>query len=157
MIKRIIPILFILILSYLFSDSLGQIYRGQRSNIVKVDLLGAIAFQRYGMAYERVINKNMSAQLGFQVREDGYTVSPELRYYLIRNSSPEGLFVSPFGRIINSNIGGGLGIGFGGLIGYQALFATRLSTDLFIGPGYQYLAEKSEWDIWAGITVGLAF
>ncbi len=157
MLKRLVPVLFILILSFLFSDNLAQIHRGQRSNVAKVDMLGAIAFKRFGLAYERVINNKISAQLDFQVISDGYTISPELRYYLLRDYAPEGLFVSPFGRILCSNIGGGLGYGFGGLVGYQTLFASRLSADVFIGPGFNYLAKETEWDIWAGITLGLAF
>ena len=157
MMNRIAPLLFILILSSLFSDSFAQIYRGKRSNIVKIDLLGAMVFERYGMAFERVIDGNKSAQVGFQVRKDGYTVSPEFRFYILRSSAPEGLFVSPYGRILNSNIGGGLGFGFGGLVGYQSLFGARVSADVFIGPGFSYLAREYNWDLWAGIAIGLAF
>jgi len=154
---RLLHILFLFLFFIPSNNAPAQIRRVERSNIVKVDFLSAVAFRRFGIAYERVITSNFSGQLGFQVTADGYTVSPEFRYYMLRQIAPEGFFVSPFGRIIGSNAGGGLGYGFGGLVGYQVLITSRISADAFIGPAYKYLAKESDWELWAGITIGFAF
>ena len=155
MIRRIVPILFIFVILSHYNITTAQISKLRGVNILKIDVLSPIAFQELGFAYERVFTGDLSMQIGFQIIDEGFSVNPELKYYPFRRPAPEGIFLSPFGRIMRASIGTNIGFGFGGLMGYQALIHKRVTVSGFIGPTYNGLAAYESWEIWCGINVGL--
>jgi hypothetical protein len=89
-------------------------------NIIKVNFLSPFAATG-SFFYERVINEQMSLQLGLsytsistgriipalfgdtRVRLKGYAITPEFRYYLSSTEAPRGFFVAPFIRYRHSD------------------------------------------------------
>ncbi len=136
----------------------GVIQAQEKQNLLKTSLT-SVFFKTYVLAYERVLNQDMSVQLGGfymgwsvgDAKLDGFAITPEYRYYLSESkNAPSGGFIAPFIRYQNysfksqdleptdpsygegslSAIGGGL------LIGYQRLFKETISLSAFIGPSY---------------------
>jgi hypothetical protein len=128
-----------------------------KSNVVKTSLTAPL-IKTYVFAYERVLNEDMSLQLGFNYfagwkigdsRLNGFSVTPEFRYYLSESKmAPSGAFIAPFVRYGSTGIKSGeVGdvdfseasislIGGGLLIGTQRLFKDVISLEAFIGPAY---------------------
>ena len=128
-----------------------------KMNLLKTSL-SAPLIRTYTLAFERVLNQDMSLQLGANYfagwkfgdnRLNGYAVIPEFRYYLSESKeTPNGGFIAPFARYGVTDIkmgepgdedygkanikmfGGGL------LIGTQRIFKEVISLEAFIGPAY---------------------
>ena len=152
-----VPFLFIFFLSILILTAEAQLSHVRRHNVFKIDIAGPLFLHEYGFAFEHVLNVNISGQLGIQIFEEGYSVIPALKYYPLKTAAPEGLFAAPYGKVVISNMGGKPGYGFGMLVGYQFLLAERVTTELFAGPDYTHYSEDIGWDIWGGLTFGIAF
>jgi hypothetical protein len=123
-----------------------------RQNIFKVNLISPLV-RTGSFFYERVLNEDMSVQLGvfytgasIDVTEfRGLGITPEFRYYLSESKpAPSGVFIAPYLRYQNFNlseensIGKATysGIGGGLLVGTQRLLKNTISLEGFIGPSY---------------------
>ncbi len=150
------------------SESVG------RNNLIKINPLSLVA-STGSFAYERVINEQMSGQLGFQFTRysgrvtggrtlSGFAVTPEFRYYLT-GAAPQGFFVAPFLRYRRTSLVGDVTVqgrtfegtlqidNFGGgvLVGGQFVLGERISIEGFIGPtvtgrSYNFSEETTERD-----------
>jgi len=174
----------VLILFTLFMFS--AVVNAQKSNLIKTSLTSPF-LKTYVIAYERVVNENVGAQLGFyytgastlDVQFSGFAITPEFRYYLSEEkAAPNGAFIAPFFRyqsftledqenIASANF---TGIGGGLLIGIQRVFKETISLSAFIGPSYispsvEYndpgneFFDKGSGGFWAraGVNIGIAF
>jgi hypothetical protein len=126
-------------------------------NVIKLNIL-SLAVGTGSVFYERVLNEQMSLQLGLSytnisndwildVRYKGYAITPEFRYYLSSVEAPRGFFVAPFARYRNSEVTGNItrdgreipangkisAYGAGVMIGGQ-IIGKRLSAEAFVGP-----------------------
>ena len=165
-------------------DSFAQVRRNDRptrisessgySNLIKINPLSLVAATG-SFAYERVINEQMSGQLGFLYTRysgrvtggrtlSGFAITPEFRYYLT-GTAPQGFFVAPFLRYRRTSLVGDVTVqgrtfegtlqmnNFGGgvLVGGQFVLGERLSFEGFIGPtvtgrSYEFSEETTERD-----------
>ena len=180
-----LPYLFLaVLLAFLSGESSAQVRRNDRptripqasgyNNLIKINPLSLIAATG-SIAYERVINEQMSAQLGFLLTRysgsitggrtlSGFAVTPEFRYYLT-GSAPEVFFVAPFLRYRRTSLSGDVTVqgrtfegtlqmnNFGGgvLIGGQFVLGERISLEGFIGPtvtgrSYEFTENTTEGD-----------
>jgi hypothetical protein len=126
-------------------------------NVIKLNVL-SLAVGTASVFYERVLNEQMSLQLGISytnissdrllnVRYRGYAITPEFRYYLTSSEAPRGFFVAPFARYRNADVTGSINrdgrqipatgkissYGAGVMIGGQ-IVGKRISADAFVGP-----------------------
>ena len=123
-----------------------------RQNIIKANLFSPIV-RTGSFFYERVLNEDMSFQLGFfytgaslsETTFRGMGITPEFRYYLSETKpAPSGVFVAPYARYqsFNLTVEGEAGkatysgIGGGLLVGWQRLLKNTISLEGFIGPSY---------------------
>lgn len=138
-----------------------------KNNLLKTSLTAPL-IRTYTLAYERMLNDEMSLQLGFgyfggwklgDSKIDGFNLTPEFRYFLSEKKvAPSGGFVAPFLRYGSTGIESGeegtedyakagmTTIGGGVLIGVQRLFKETVSLEAFIGPAYY----NSNLDIQSG-------
>lgn len=165
--KLPIPVLIVLFV-FIFFQAQAQVRRDTRPrstesydspyrNIFKINPFSLLAATG-SFAYERVINEQMSGQLGIQFTRysgwvtggrdlRGYAITPEFRYYFT-DVAPKGFFVAPFlryrytsldgeitlqgrqfrGKVDITNFGGGV------LIGGQFILGERVSLEGFFGP-----------------------
>jgi hypothetical protein len=144
------------------------------NNLLKINPLSLVAATG-SFAYERVINEQMSGQLGFLFTRysgrvtggrtlSGFAITPEFRYYLT-GAAPQGFFVAPFLRYRRTSLVGDVTVqgrtfegtlqmnNFGGgvLIGGQFVLGERISFEGFIGPtvtgrSYEFSEETTERD-----------
>ncbi len=121
-------------------------------NIFKANLFSPLV-RTGSFFYERVLNEDMSVQMGFfytgaslgDTKFRGVGFTPEFRYYLSETRpAPSGVFVAPYlryqsfnltvegeaGKATYSGLGGGL------LVGWQRLLKETISLEGFIGPSY---------------------
>jgi hypothetical protein len=121
-------------------------------NVIKANLFSPVV-RTGSFFYERVLNEDMSIQLGFfysgasisETKFRGFGITPEFRYYLSESKpAPSGVFVAPYlryqsfdlsatgeiGTATLSGMGGGL------LVGAQRLLKNTISIEAFIGPSY---------------------
>ncbi len=166
---------FTVLLSALFI-SMGITHAQERSNVIKTSLTAPI-IRTYTLAYERVLNKDMSVQLGGayfagweigDTRLDGFSIIPEYRYYLSESKTiPSGAFIAPFIRYGSIGLESGdagtpdyvkaslTNIGGGVLVGVQRLFKETISLEAFIGPAYYDLSVKVESGMEENASLGL--
>jgi hypothetical protein len=171
-----------LLLAGLLSQAFSQ--EPERINNVKVNLFSPLVRTVSGF-YERKVSPSASVQLGFSftgaelddVNIDGWSITPEFRYYATQKGAMQGFYVAPFMRFGNfdlddkvskaemKTIGGGL------LVGHQWIFSKGLSLDVFLGPSYntgnikitQGTTEPETpssidgFGIRSGLTLGIAF
>jgi len=151
---------------------------------VKVNILSPLA-RTFSGFYERKIAPNASVQLGLSftgaelddVKLNGWSVTPEFRYYAGQKGAMQGFYVAPFMRFGNFEVSDDLAkadlksIGGGLLVGNQWIFSKKISLDIFMGPSYSSgnlkLTEgQAEPDapstvngfgLRAGLTLGIAF
>ncbi len=127
-------------------------------NVIKLNIL-SLAVGTFSGFYERVINEQMSFQLGvsytnissdwiLDVRYKGYTITPEFRYYLSSTEAPRGFYAAPFVRYRRSDVTGNVtrdgqeipangkisAYGAGLMIGGQWIIGKHFSLDAFVGP-----------------------
>lgn len=152
-----------------------------RQNIFKVNLISPLV-RTGSFFYERVLNEDMSVQLGvFYTGASvdvtsfrGIGVTPEFRYYLSETKpAPSGVFIAPYlryqsfnlsvedeiGKATYSGIGGGL------LVGTQRLLKNTISLEGFIGPSYfagslkvtDGMEEDFDIDFFDGFSVRFGF
>jgi hypothetical protein len=163
-----VPLFFLTSLLLLVcGESFAQVRRNDRptrisetsaySNIIKINPL-SLAGSTGSFAYERVINEQMSGQLGFLFTRysgwvtggrtlSGFAITPEFRYYLT-GAAPQGFFVAPFLRYRRTSLEGDVTVqgrtfegtlqmntyGGGVLVGGQFVVGERVSFEGFIGP-----------------------
>jgi hypothetical protein len=127
----------------------------QKLNNVKTDLFSA--FLRTGVfKYERALNENMSAQLGFfytgyspgdsETKLSGIGITPEFRYYLSSTPAPNGTYLAPNFRYMSltvkdpvENAEGTLtSLGFAINLGKQVLLKDIIVIDAWVGPVYAF-------------------
>ncbi|MDO1445248.1 DUF3575 domain-containing protein [Rhodocytophaga aerolata] len=127
-------------------------------NVIKLNIL-SLAVGTVSGFYERVINEQMSFQLGasytnissdwiLDVRYKGYTITPEFRYYLSSTEAPRGFYAAPFVRYRRSDVTGNItrdgreipangkisAYGAGLMVGGQWIIGRHFSLDAFVGP-----------------------
>jgi hypothetical protein len=155
-------------------------------NNIKINPLSLI-FGNISLSYERVLSERVSVQLqgGYWIggrvegtKWSGYTLTPEVRYYLTDHLRPEGAYLAAFGRyqeieseieksetqISIQRIGGGVAAG------YQFVLGERITWDTFLGvQGFSNSIEKdgvssAEYGLFSGnfgvrfgTTFGVAF
>jgi hypothetical protein len=121
-----------------------------QNNVVKVNVLSPFALTG-SFFYERVLQEQMSAQLGafftgysfFGTRFGGVGLTPEFRYYFAGNA-PRGAYLAPYYRFqrFSARIRGIADLarysqnGGGVILGNQWLIVDLISLDAFIGGGY---------------------
>jgi len=164
----------------------SMMVNAQKSNVIKTSLTAP--FLKTGLiAYERVINEDMSAQLGFYYTGtsfldgefSGFAITPEFRYYLSEEKvAPNGAFLAPFFRYQSFTVTDGDGteatmnvVGGGILIGIQRVFKDKISLSAFIGPSYVSPSfdyedptqtidiGRTDGGVWAraGVNLGILF
>jgi hypothetical protein len=127
-------------------------------NVIKLNIL-SLAVGTVSGFYERVINEQMSFQLGasytnissdwlLNVRYKGFTITPEFRYYLSSTEAPRGFYAAPFLRYRRSDVTGNItrdgqqipangkisAYGAGVMVGGQWILGRHFSLDAFVGP-----------------------
>jgi Protein of unknown function (DUF3575) len=162
------------------------ITNAQKSNVIKTSLTSPF-LKTWVLAYERVLNDDMSAQLGFYYTGSdlfdgsfsGFAITPEFRYYLSEEKvAPNGAFIAPFFRYQSFTVTdaadaeGTLNIVGGGiLIGIQRVFKDKITLSAFAGPSYISPSwtysdpettidiGRSDGGVWAraGINLGVVF
>jgi hypothetical protein len=158
----------------------------QKDNVIKTSLVSPF-LSTFVLAYERVINEEMSTQLGFyytgasvlEAGFKGFAITPEFRYYLSEEkTAPNGVFIAPFFRYQSfsldeestTNTATLTGIGGGLLIGVQRVFKETITLSAFAGPSYispsikydnpqNAFFERGDGGFWAraGVNIGIAF
>jgi hypothetical protein len=159
---------------YNFKSPLAPHVYGKRrsdvSNVIKFNPL-ALVFSRYSLAYERVLNENMSLVMeGAYVNQNinlgitefgitGFRVSPQFRYYITssRKGAPRGFYAAPYVEYSNYKMSitqqfDPLGTGDEGV-------EASISFSLFGGGaclGYQWLVgDVVAIDLYAGAGLAL--
>lgn len=158
----------------------------QKSNFVKANLFSPLV-RSGSFFYEKVINDDMSVQLGFfftkigagDTKFSGFGITPEFRYYLSESAAPKGIFLAPYiryqsfrlsveGDIAEAKLsvfGGGL------LVGAQTLLKDKITIEAFAGPAYGFgnmdveAGSEGDFEIGTfdgfgarvGVTVGIGF
>ncbi len=158
----------------------------QKKNFVKANLFSPLV-KSGSFFYERVLNDNMSGQLGFfftkveagDTKFSGFGITPEFRYYLSESGAPKGIFMAPYFRyqsfkltIEGDTSEGNLTVVGGGLlVGAQTLLKDVITIEAFLGPAYGFgnmdvtSGSEDDFDITTfdgfgvrgGITVGIGF
>ncbi|HYW95213.1 MAG TPA: hypothetical protein VE870_06485 [Bacteroidales bacterium] len=138
-------ILFMALLMALSVLSARQAKAQGKKNQIKTSLVMPLA-SVFELSYERMLNTEMSLQLGVGIGSMNY-VNPQFRYFLSENlEAPSGAFISPYFLIGDEISGGGL------TVGYQRLFKQKISLEAYLGP-----LIAGNVTVWGGINVGLAF
>ena len=122
-----------------------------KKNVIKTNLFSPIIRTGH-LIYERVLNDDMSAQLGFfftkanvgELGLSGFGITPEFRYYLSERSAPAGIYVALSPRYLSlslkeSNTGSEANwTAFGGAlnVGAQALLKDVITLEVYLGPSY---------------------
>jgi hypothetical protein len=123
-----------------------------KQNVIKANLFSPLV-RTGSFFYERVLNEDMSLQLGFfysgasisDTKFRGFGVTPEFRYYLSESKpAPSGIFIAPYLRYQNFDLSveGDTGsatysaMGGGMLVGAQRLLKNVISIEAFLGPSY---------------------
>ena len=137
----------------------------QKMNAIKTNLFSPILRTGH-ILYERVINEDMSIQLGFfytgytdkdtDVSLKGWGITPEFRYYLSEGTSaPDGWYLAPSFRYQTFTVedndldesGTLTSYGFAMNFGKQMLLKDIIIVDVFIGPSYNFRNLDAEGDI----------
>jgi len=94
-----------LFLSILLLCSVSFSGYSQKSNFIKANLFSPLV-RSGSFFYEKVLNDDMSGQLGFfftkvgagDTKFSGFGITPEFRYYLSESAAPKGIFLAPYIR-----------------------------------------------------------
>jgi hypothetical protein len=122
-----------------------------KQNLIKANLMSPLV-RTGSFFYERVLNEDMSLQMGFfysgasvsETKFRGWGLTPEFRYYLSDKPAPSGIYFAPYARYQSfdlsvtgevgsatySSMGGGL------LVGAQRVMKNVISLEAYIGPSY---------------------
>ena len=143
---------------------------GQKKNALKTDLFSA--FLRTGvLKYERVLNNDMSFQLGAfytgyspgdtDARLSGFGITPEFRYYLSeQNPAPHGTYLAPNFRYMKLDAEDEASgdkatlttYGFAINLGHQVVFKDIIVVDGWIGPVYAF---RNVTDVVGDVDIGV--
>jgi hypothetical protein len=142
----------------------------QKMNGIKTDLFSPIL--RTGVfKVERVINEDISIQLGFfytgyhqrdsEVTLKGYGITPELRYYLSETPAPNGAYLAPNIRYMDLTAEDPLlneeatlsSIGLAVNLGKQWLLKDMILIDAWIGPSYNFRTVE---DVSGNVDIGIS-
>ncbi len=120
-------------------------------NVIKTNLFSPI-IRTYHLNYERVINEDMSGQLGFyytgfhvgDIDVSGFGITPEYRYYLSEKAAPAGIYVAISPRYVSFSLkekttaSEGTWTAFGAAlnVGAQALLKDVVTIEAYLGPAY---------------------
>lgn len=158
-----------------------------RSNAIKINPLSLI-FATGNIAYERAVSKNKSVQLGAfysgfgtsSLKYSGFGVTPEVRIYFAgQKQALNGVYVAPFARYQSfkledkgtTNTTTFTTMGGGAILGWQKMWGSGFTLDLFAGPAYNKAKFKNDNDantfdvsaglsgfgVRTGITLGFGF
>lgn len=158
-----------------------------RSNAIKLNPL-SLAFMTGNISYERAVSSQASVQLGVfyssvgfgGLKYTGYGFTPEFRYYFAgAKEALNGVYVGPFARYQSFKLedkedGSNTSfttIGGGAVIGWQKMWNSGFTLDLFAGPAYNNAKFKNEGDdanfnvkggvtgfgVRTGLTIGFGF
>ena len=145
-----------------------------RSNAIKLNPL-SLALLTGNVSYERAVSENQSFQLGVfysglsisDLKYSGVGVTPEYRFYIAgKKEALNGVYVAPYARYqsftfkekVSEDKATLSSIGGGAIIGWQKMWPSGFTLDLFAGPGYnagnmKYDDEsQNEFDIKGGIS-----
>ncbi len=130
---------------FIIFSSCFQLNAQEKRNQIKTSLVMPLA-RVFDLSYERMLNEELSIQLGVGIGDFVY-FNPQFRYYLSENHiAPTGVFVSPYALISEDPVGGGV------LIGYQRLYKGKVSLEAYLGP-----LVADQVTVWGGINIGFAF
>jgi hypothetical protein len=158
-----------------------------RSNAIKLNPL-SLAFLTGNIAYERAVSSNSSVQLGVfysgvkfsGTSYSGFGLTPEYRIYFAgAKEALNGVYVAPFARYQNFKIEDKdaqmkstfTTIGGGAILGWEKMWNSGFTLDLFAGPSYNKAKFKNDSDddtfdikggftgfgIRTGLTIGFGF
>lgn len=157
----------------------------QKMNAVKTDLFSA--FLRTGVIkYERALNENFSAQLGFfytgyspgdvEANLHGWGLTPEFRLYLSDTPAPVGTYLAPNFRYMsltaedetNNDTATLTSFGIAINLGKQWVFKDIVVIDAWLGPAYNFRTLDDPYNetdidgadgfgIRLGVAIGIAF
>jgi len=165
----------------------GNAQDAGRSNAIKLNPL-SLAFMTGNISYERAVSSNSSIQLGAfyssvgisGLKYTGWGVTPEYRLYFAgAKEALNGVYVAPFGRYQSFNLEDkDMGnkttfttMGGGAIIGWQKMWNSGFTLDLFAGPSYSKAKFKNDGDedsfdvkggftgfgVRTGLTIGFGF
>ncbi len=139
--------------------------QAQKMNAIKTNLFSPIIRTGH-ILYERVINENMSFQLGFfytgytdrdtDASLKGWGITPEYRYYLTEETpAPAGLYLAPSFRYqtftvtdpVLDETGTLTSFGIALNFGKQMLLKEVILIDVFVGPAYNIRNLEAPDDI----------
>lgn len=176
-----------IILTIIFAT--GAILQAQpKRNAVKADLF-SLMISIVVLKYERAFNEDISAQLGFflskdsptgryQERFSGFGVTPEFRYYLLKKSDLNGVYLAPnfrYQKLREEDSEANLKATITNFspainLGIQVILKDIYLIDAWIRPSYNFRStERTEPDISVtletrdgfgfriGVSVGLMF
>lgn len=160
--------------------------QGQKMNNIKTDLFSP--FVRTGVIkYERVLNEDMSLQLGYfytgftprdeEFKLNGYGITVEYRYYLSDTHAPSGTYLAPNIRYSNLTVTDPFAgeeatltsIGLAINLGKQVLLKDVVLIDAWVGPAYGFrsvegppneddpIPDANGFFLRAGVAIGIAF
>lgn len=158
-----------------------------KSNAIKLNPL-SLAFLTGNIAYERAVSSKSSIQLGLfysgvnfsGLKYSGFGVTPEYRFYFAgAKEALNGVYAAPFARYQNFKIEDKSAmtettfttIGGGAIIGWEKMWNSGFTLDLFAGPSYNSAKFKNDSDgstydvkggfsglgIRTGLTIGFGF
>jgi hypothetical protein len=144
-----------------------------RSNAIKLNPL-SLAFLTGNVAYERAVSENTSVQLGVfysglnisDVKYSGLGITPEFRIYFAgAKQALNGVYAAPFARYQNFKLEDKTdgdkttftSIGGGAIIGWQKMWGSGFTLDIFAGPSYNSAkfkndSDEDDFDLKAGFT-----
>ena len=158
-----------------------------KSNAIKLNPL-SLAFLTGNVAYEHAVSSNSSVQLGVfysgvnfsGIKYSGFGLTPEYRIYFAgAKEALNGVYAAPFVRYQNFKIEDKetadkttfTTIGGGAIIGWQKMWGSGFTLDIFAGPSYNSAKFKNDSDddsfdlkggftgfgIRTGLTIGFGF
>jgi len=158
-----------------------------KSNAIKLNPL-SLAFLTGNVAYEHAVSSNSSVQLGVfysgvnfsGIKYSGFGLTPEYRIYFAgAKEALNGVYAAPFVRYQNFKIEDKetadkttfTTIGGGAIIGWQKMWGSGFTLDIFAGPSYNSAKFKNDSDddsfdlkggftgfgIRTGLTLGFGF
>lgn len=177
-------VLFVIALSITVAGLKAQ---NTRLNAIKLNPL-SLAFATGNIAYERAVGPTQSFQIGGfysgfnmgDIKYSGFGVTPEYRFYFAgAKQALNGVYAGPYARYQNFNLTDKASTnkttftsyGGGAIIGWQKMWSSGFTFDLFAGPGYnagkfKNSNDESEFNLKfgingfslrTGITVGFGF
>lgn len=122
----------------------------QNENVLKINVAGSI-LKSPEISYEMLVSNKTSVTFGFlytwyspsETKVNGWSFTPEFRFYIGSAGAPRGFFTAPFVKYQNFNVeslsndkGKFTSIGAGLQGGYQWFLTSWLTLDGFFGIGY---------------------